>query len=301
MATVKNYLSLVKFSHTIFALPFALIGFALGCRSILSGLGPDLSHDTIVWWFISRQLIWVLVCMVSARSAAMAFNRYLDRHFDAKNPRTAVREIPAGVISAGNALAFTIISCVVFLVACYFINPICFYLAPVALFVILFYSYTKRFTALCHLVLGLGLSLAPIGAYLAVTGEFALLPILFSVTVLCWVSGFDIIYALQDIAFDQSQQLYSIPSVLGKAKALRVSELLHLFSAACVIAAGFYGHFHWLYWIGVGVFVGMLIYQHAIVKPDDLSRVNIAFMTANGIASVVFGAVVIVALIIGNY
>jgi len=300
MATVKNYLSLVKFSHTIFALPFALIGFALGCQSILSGLGPDLSHDTIIWWFISRQLIWVLVCMVSARSAAMAFNRYLDRHFDAKNPRTAVREIPAGVISAGNALAFTIISCVVFLVACYFINPICFYLAPVALFVILFYSYTKRFTALCHLVLGLGLSLAPIGAYLAVTGEFALLPILFSVTVICWVSGFDIIYALQDIAFDQSQQLYSIPSVLGKAKALRVSELLHLISAACVIAAGFYGHFHWLYWIGVAVFVGMLIYQHAIVKPDDLSRVNIAFMTANGIASVVFGAVVIVALIIGN-
>jgi 4-hydroxybenzoate polyprenyltransferase len=300
MATVKNYLSLVKFSHTIFALPFALIGFALGCQSILSGLGPDLSHDTIIWWFISRQLIWVLVCMVSARSAAMAFNRYLDRHFDAKNPRTAVREIPAGVISAGNALAFTIISCVVFLVACYFINPICFYLAPVALFVILFYSYTKRFTALCHLVLGLGLSLAPIGAYLAVTGEFALLPILFSVTVICWVSGFDIIYALQDIAFDQSQQLYSIPSVLGKAKALRVSELLHLISAACVIAAGFYGHFHWLYWIGVAVFVGMLVYQHAIVKPDDLSRVNIAFMTANGIASVVFGAVVIVALIIGN-
>lgn len=303
MATVKNYLSLVKFSHTIFALPFALIGFALGCKWLLSGLGPDLMHDWSVSWLISRQLIWVLVCMVSARSAAMAFNRYLDRHFDAKNPRTAVREIPAGVISAGSALVFTIISCLVFLVACYFINPenpVCLYLAPVALFVILFYSYTKRFTALCHLVLGLGLSLAPIGAYLAVTGEFALLPILFSITVICWVSGFDIIYAMQDIAFDQSQQLYSIPSVLGKVKALRVSELLHFISAACVIAAGFYGHFHWLYWIGVAVFIGMLIYQHAIVKPDDLSRVNIAFMTANGIASVVFGVVVIAALVIGN-
>lgn len=293
MATIKNYLSLVKFSHTIFALPFALIGFSLGLKYDFEGLAPDMFSDPIVGWFITRQLFWVIVCMVSARSAAMAFNRYLDRHFDAKNPRTAVREIPAGVIAAKNALGFTIIACLVFVVACYFINRICFYLSPVALFVILFYSYTKRFTALCHLVLGLGLSLAPIGAYLAVTGEFALLPILFSLAVICWVSGFDIIYALQDIAFDQSQQLYSIPSVLGKKKALRVSELLHLLSAAAVIAAGFLGHFHWLYWIAVLVFVGMLIYQHAIVKPDDLSKVNIAFMTANGIASVVFGVLVI--------
>jgi 4-hydroxybenzoate polyprenyltransferase len=300
MATIKNYLSLVKFSHTVFALPFALIGFALGCRWVLDGLDAELAKDTIVWWFLTRQLIWVMVCMVSARSAAMAFNRYLDRHYDAKNPRTAVREIPAGVISARNALLFTIISCVVFLVACYFINPICFYLSPVALFVVLFYSYTKRFTALCHLVLGLGLSLAPIGAYLALTGHFAWLPILFSITVICWVSGFDIIYALQDIAFDQSQDLYSIPSVLGKKKALRVSELLHLLSATCVVIAGIYGGFHWLYWIGVAVFVGMLIYQHAIVKPDDLRRVNIAFMTANGVASVIFGALVILDIVLFN-
>lgn len=293
MATIKNYLSLVKFSHTIFALPFALIGFSIGLRDVFAGLAPDMFSDPIVGWFITRQFFWVIICMVSARSAAMAFNRYLDRHFDAKNPRTAVREIPSGVISAKHALTFTIIACLVFVVACYFINRICFYLSPVALFVILFYSYTKRFTALCHLVLGLGLSLAPIGAYLAVTGEFALLPILFSFAVICWVSGFDIIYALQDIAFDQSQQLYSIPSVLGKKKALRVSELLHLLSAAAVINAGFLGHFHWLYWIAVLVFTGMLIYQHAIVKPDDLSKVNIAFMTANGIASVVFGVLVI--------
>jgi 4-hydroxybenzoate polyprenyltransferase len=170
---------------------------------------------------------------------------------------------------------------------------LCFFLAPVALFVILFYSYTKRFTPLCHLVLGLGLSLAPIGAYLAVTGEFALLPVLFSFTVLFWVSGFDIIYALQDEEFDRANNLYSIPAQLGKKKALHVSEALHLVSGALVIAAGFIGEFGWLYWIGVAVFCTMLVYQHSIVKPTDLRRVNLAFMTANGIASVVFAVFVI--------
>jgi 4-hydroxybenzoate polyprenyltransferase len=220
--------------------------------------------------------------MMTARSAAMAFNRWLDKSFDAKNTRTAIREIPAGIISANSALIFVIINCIAFIVCTWFINRICFYLSPVALFVILFYSYTKRFTALCHLVLGLGLALAPIGAYLAVTGQFALLPVLFSFAVLFWVSGFDIIYALQDVEFDQSQNLYSIPATLGKKKALRVSEVLHILSAAMVIAAGF-----------TGQFAGMLIYQHSIVKPGDLSRVNIAFMTANGIASVVFAVFVL--------
>jgi 4-hydroxybenzoate polyprenyltransferase len=236
--------------------------------------------------------------MVTARSAAMAFNRYLDRSFDAKNPRTAIREIPRGIIAHESALRFTILNCVLFVIACFFINSICFFLSPVALFVILFYSYTKRFTALCHLVLGLGLSLAPIGAYLAVTGTFNILPVLFSLAVIFWVSGFDIIYALQDIDFDKSQKLYSIPAALGKSKALRVSELLHLLSAICVIAAGIYGGFHWLYWLGIAVFVGMLIYQHSIVKPHDLSKVNLAFMTANGIASVVFGILVIADLLV---
>jgi 4-hydroxybenzoate polyprenyltransferase len=164
--------------------------------------------------------------------------------------------------------------------------------------VVLFYSYTKRFTPLCHLVLGLGLSLAPIGAFLAVAGHFALLPILFSFAVIFWVSGFDIIYALQDEEFDKSHKLHSIPAWLGKAKALRVSEVLHVLSAACVITAGIYGGFHWLYWIGVVVFTGMLIYQHSIVKPNDLRRVNLAFMTANGIASVVFAVFVIADMVL---
>jgi 4-hydroxybenzoate polyprenyltransferase len=289
MSHVRNYLSLIKFSHSIFAMPFAMIGFFLGYTHEGTGLQPAQ---------LGIKLILVIFCMITARSAAMAFNRYLDRNFDAQNPRTAIREIPRGIISANNALIFTIASCVLFICACFFINQICFFLSPVALFAVLFYSYTKRFTPFCHLVLGIGLSLAPIGAYLAVTGAFALLPILFSLTVICWVSGFDIIYALQDEEFDRSLKLYSIPSWLGKTKALRVSEFLHLLSAGFVVTAGFYGQFGWWYWSGVLIFMAMLIYQHAIVKPNDLSRVNLAFMTANGIASVVFACFVITDLFI---
>ena len=298
MSTVKKYLSLVKFSHTIFALPFAMIGFALALKQgdiskqEDARLGWEIEFSE-TWQLILAKFILVLICMVTARSAAMAFNRYLDRYYDAMNPRTAVREIPQGVISPTSAFLFVVLNCIIFMVATYSINPICFFLSPVALFVILFYSYTKRFTALCHLVLGLGLSLAPIGAYIAVTGHFAVLPILFSFAVLFWVSGFDIIYAMQDIDFDQSNKLHSIPSVLGAVNALRVSELLHVLSAIMVITAGVYGSFHFLYWIGIAVFIGMLIYQHRLVKPNDLSKVNIAFMTANGIASVVFGILVI--------
>lgn len=305
MSKVKNYLSLIKFSHTIFAMPFALIGFFLGIFSFKDNFKTPLIPYNFFYEMLSdsknellKLFLLVILCMVFARSAAMAFNRYLDRQFDAKNPRTAVREIPSGIITPKNALIFTIVSCASFIVTCFFINRLCFFLSPVALAVVLGYSYTKRFTPLCHLILGLGLSLAPIGAYLAVTGQFALLPILFSIAVLFWVSGFDIIYALQDEEFDKSQQLYSIPAWLGKAKALRVSEFLHLISASAVIFAGVYGGFGWLFWIGSAIFIGMLIYQHLIVKPTDLKRVNLAFMTANGIASVVFAIFVIADLFI---
>ena len=293
MNPIKNYLSLVKFSHTIFAMPFALIGFVLGVRY------NWINHQAFeqVW----LKFFLVIVCMVTARSTAMAFNRYLDRHFDKLNPRTAIREIPAGIIKAEKALVFIGINMAIFIVATYFINTICFYLSPVALFVILFYSYTKRFTYLCHLVLGIGLSLAPIGAYLAVTGSFALLPLLFSFAVVFWVSGFDVIYALQDIDFDQSQSLYSIPSYWGLEKALNIARVLHVFSALFVMIAFYIGGFHILYLLGLAVFIGMLLYQHSIVKPNDLSKVNIAFMTANGIASVVFGVIVIASIFIQIY
>lgn len=300
MTTVKNYLSLVKFSHTIFAMPFALIGFFLGMMQTSFTLNLKHSYSiTLTPGDLVIKFILVLICMITARSAAMAFNRYLDRSFDAKNPRTAIREIPKGIISPQSALRFVILNCILFIAATFFLNKICFLLSPVALFVVLFYSFTKRFTALCHLVLGLGLSLAPIGAYLAVTGRFDTLPLLFSFAVIFWVSGFDIIYALQDVEFDQSQHLYSIPATVGKTKALHVSELLHILSATCVIAAGFYGGFHFIYWLGIVVFCGMLFYQHSIVKPNDLKRVNIAFMTANGIASVVFAVFVIADMFIG--
>lgn len=296
-------------------MPFALIGFFLGYFYIRQPLDPfNYTHQwnlnrTIGWGPDSNIVSWretglkfllVLLCMVFARSAAMAFNRYLDRHFDALNPRTAIREIPKGIITPKNALTFTIINCILFVTATWFINNICFFLSPVALSVVLGYSYTKRFTPLCHLILGLGLSLAPIGAYLAITGQFNWLPVLFSLAVIFWVSGFDIIYALQDVEFDRSQNLYSIPAAVGKVKALRISELLHLMSAASVVGAGVLGHFGWIYWLGIMVFGGCLIYQHSIVKPEDLRRVNIAFMTANGIASVVFALFVITDLYINK-
>ena len=299
MTTVKKYLSLVKFSHTIFAMPFAFIGFFLAIPEVTASGGCIIMPGTmsgILSPILLQKFGLVLVCMVTARNAAMAFNRYLDRHFDALNPRTAIREIPAGILSAESALRFVIGNSIVFVIATWFINPLCFYLSFVALFVVLFYSYTKRFTALCHLVLGVGLSLAPIGAYLAVTGSFALLPLLFSFAVIFWVSGFDIIYALQDVDFDQSHQLNSIPAALGKKNALMVSRLLHIGSAFCVSLAGVYGRFHIVYFAGLGFFVGMLIYQHRLVKPNDLSKVNLAFMTSNGIASVVFAIFVITAL-----
>lgn len=308
MTTVKNYLSLIKFSHTIFAMPFALIGFFLGVFKLSNDSVPagepmnwaafTQGLETIAFW---KLFGLVIGCMVFARSAAMAFNRYLDRHFDARNPRTAIREIPAGILKADQVLIFTILCGLLFMLCAYFINKTCFYLSPVALIVVLGYSYTKRFTPLCHLVLGLGLSLAPIGAYLAVVERFDWLPILFSLTVITWVSGFDIIYALQDEEFDKNNNLFSIPAALGKRRALRVSEILHAGSAIFVIAAGLLGHFHWLYWIGVAVFCGMLLFQHSVVKPNDLRRVNLAFMTANGIASVVFALLVIGDLFVSNF
>jgi 4-hydroxybenzoate polyprenyltransferase len=272
---MKKYLSLVTFTHTIFAMPFAFIGFFLAVTT---------TQHTFEW----QKLVMMIFCMVFARNSAMAFNRYLDRDIDAKNPRTKQRDIPAGRISATNALVFTLINCALFIAITWFINPLCFYLSPVALLVVLGYSATKRFTALCHLVLGLGLSLAPIGAYLVVTGEFALTPLFFSLAVLCWVSGFDIIYAMQDEDFDREENLHSIPAYLGKINALRLSTFLHVLSAAFIVMPVFFIHPGVLYYIGIAFFCSMLIYQHLLVKPTDLSRVNFAFMTTNGIASVVF-------------
>ncbi len=308
---MKNYLSLVKFSHTVFALPFAMIGFTLAIYSLLEIdyfyddttselVNPLLSMTTKSHsidffnqhqfaYFIMLKLFLVLICMITARNAAMAFNRYIDRKFDEKNPRTAIREIPAGIITAKNALTFIIINCILFVTATFFINSLCFYLSPIALAVVLGYSLTKRFTFLCHLILGVGLGLAPIGAFLAVTGKFEILPLFFSFAVLFWVAGFDIIYALQDEEFDKENKLYSIPSYFGQNKAKWISRALHLFSFLCLLGAGIYGNFSVIYWLGFVVFTGLLLFQHSLVIRFGLEKIDLAFFTTNGIASILFG------------
>ena len=278
-------MSLVKFAHTIFALPFALLGFSLA----------TIHHSESLSW---KLLVLVLLCMLFARNAAMSFNRWADRDIDEVNPRTAQREIPARKIGQRSALAFCIINALFFIGATWFINSLCFLLSPVALIVILGYSLTKRFTALSHFILGMGLALAPTGAYLAVTGTFDWIPVIISLSVLFWVSGFDIIYALQDDEFDRENHLRSIPVVLGRKKALNLSLVLHIITALLLLVAGFVGDFKTIYWIGLGIFSFLLFYQHTIVKYNDLGRVNVAFFTLNGIASIVFSVFAITDLLI---
>ncbi|GAA4518000.1 putative 4-hydroxybenzoate polyprenyltransferase [Sphingobacterium thermophilum] len=281
-------MSLVLFAHSVFALPFAFIGFFLAVSTT----------DVEFRWSL---LVLMLVCMVTARNAAMAFNRYLDRDIDALNPRTAVRDIPAGRVTPQQALRFTIVNCLIFVVATYFINPLCMALSPVALFVVLFYSYMKRISPLCHLVLGLGLGLAPVGAYMVVTGQFHIVPILYGLAVLTWVSGFDIIYALQDEEFDRAHGLNSIPANFGGAKALRISEILHVLSFILIVLPIFYIEVGLLYYLGVLFYGGLLVYQHRIVSLKDLSRVDKTFMTTNGVASVVFAIFYLLDLASGHW
>ncbi len=286
-----KYFSLIKFSHTIFAMPFAAIGFCLA-------MFPP---DYIFFWqyvLISRLPWLVLLCMVFARTAAMAFNRYIDYEFDAKNARTATREIPSGKISPRATLLLCVVTALCFIATTYFINMLCFTLSPVALAVILGYSYTKRFTAWCHIILGLGLALSPIGAYIAITGEFALLPIIFSFIVLTWTGGFDILYALQDEDFDKSLKLHSIPARFGRAKSLKISIAIHSVTLVLVLLAGFIGKFSLFYWVGAGLFITCLVFQHSIISPTNISRINVAFATANGCASIVFGIFTILGLIL---
>jgi 4-hydroxybenzoate polyprenyltransferase len=284
VVSVKNYFSLVKFSHTVFAMPFALIGYFLAVSE------PG-------YHFSIKFLLLILLCMIFARNAAMGFNRLADKHFDALNPRTRNREIPAGIIGVKAATLFVIINAVLFVIATSFLNKLTLCLSPVALLIILGYSLTKRFTFLCHFILGLGLSLAPIGAFISITGKFSILPLIYSFIVLTWVSGFDIIYALQDDEFDKSNNLHSVPSVTGIKNAISISVIIHLITFCLVIAAGFKGNGNLLYWTGASIFSLFLLYQHLIVKSNDLSRVTVAFGTTNGIASILFALFVILDLL----
>ncbi len=274
MQQIKNYLSLVTFSHTVFAMPFALIGFFL---AIYNG-----------YPFSWRLLLLVILCMIFARNAAMAFNRFVDRSIDLKNPRTALREIPRGILRPRSVLFFTAINSILFITTAAFINSLTLALSPVALFIILGYSFTKKFTSLCHFILGLGLSLAPIGAYLAVASRFQIIPLLFSFIVFFWVSGFDIIYALQDESFDKTEKLHSLPVHIGRRHSLVFSAIAHLFSAALVISAGCILNASFYYWFGSLIFIGLLIYQHIFITHDNISHINRAFFTLNGIASIFF-------------
>ena len=284
--TVGKYASLVKFAHTVFALPFALVGFLLALRE------PG-EHFT---WLLLLQL---LGCMVFARNAAMGFNRYVDREIDARNPRTAGRDVPAGRISPRQALTFALVNAVLFVAVAFTINPLCGFLSFVALVFLLGYSYLKRFTWLCHFGVGAALCIAPVGAYIAVTGHLCAAVCWLSLMVFFWSSGFDILYALADEEVDRAQGLHSIPQRFGRRRAMVISAFVHLTEFVLVplflLSAGmtdFWG-------IAAGVFfLAMLVYQHVIISPKDLSRLNAAFFTANGIASLVFCALVYLSVLL---
>ncbi len=272
---ISNFSSLVKISHTVFSVPFAIIGFFLAIQDKGSP-------------FEQKTFVMLLLCVFFARNAAMSFNRIADRNFDKKNPRTSGRDIPSGKIKLEYAYVFLAVNIIFFCISTYFLNFLCFILSPIALIIILGYSFTKRFTFLSHFFLGLSLSIAPIGAYLAVTAHFQIIPLLYSFFVFFWVSGFDIIYALNDVQFDREHGLYSLPARMGIKKALTISELLHIASLMVIVIAGILNCNHTYFWIGTVIFAFFLFYQHYIVKYHDLSRLNQSFFTMNGLSGVIF-------------
>ena len=266
---------MIKLSHSVFALPFALAGAALAARG----------HG-IEW----QQAAWIVIAMVSARSAAMGFNRLVDREMDAENPRTRDRALPRGWITPRAVAVIVAVCSALFVFSAYQLNPLCLKLSPIALLVILSYSFFKRFTWATHLVLGLALGIAPMGAWISVTGTFDLAPLWLSVAVLTWVAGFDIIYACQDYAFDVSHGVHSIPRRMGVRPALLTARLLHLATVAALVAVYQVFELHTLYLCGTALVTGLLVYEHTLVRADDLSKIDAAFFSANGLVSVVYFA-----------
>ncbi len=273
VARIIEYGRMIKFSHSIFALPFALSSAVLA---------NDVAPLTV------EKLAWIVLAMVSARSAAMGFNRLIDRHFDAANPRTRTRHLPTGKISVSEVVLFVTLSSVVFVFAAFKLNSLCFALSPVALFIIFFYSYTKRFTAFSHYVLGIALGISPVGAWLAITGSFALPPIILGFAVVFWVAGFDILYALQDYDFDRQNGLYSIPRILGPERALWISRLSHVAAFLLLLSLWILLDLHFIYSFGLMIIAGLLTYEHSLVRADDFSKLDMAFFNMNGIISVIF-------------
>ena len=284
-ATVLTWGRMVKFSHSVFALPFALSGAALAA-----------ARYGISW----RQVAWVVVAMGAARNAAMGFNRLADHAIDARNPRTALRELPQGAVSRGAVWAFTIALSALFIVASFELNAICGALSPIALLIVFGYSFTKRITWASHIVLGLSLAIAPVGGWLAVAGRFAVVPLLLAAAVCFWVAGFDTIYACQDEAFDRREGLSSIPARFGIVRALAAARVFHMLALAALAAVGVAAGLHGVYWGGLGVVAGILVWEHRLVRADDLSRLGVAFFNANGVISLVYLGVVLAALALGK-
>jgi 4-hydroxybenzoate polyprenyltransferase len=267
---IKIFLEMIKFEHTLFALPFAYAGALLTEKRIPA------AHD----------LLWITLAMVGARTAAMSLNRLIDRRIDAKNPRTAGRALPKGRISGSEVFAYTVLSFILLMYSAYQLSPLAFRLFPVAVAVLIFYSYTKRFSWLCHLFLGAALGLAPLGSWIAIAGRFDWAPALLGLGVLFWVAGFDIIYACDDYDFDRREGLYSIPARFGIKKALVLSTTFHIVAPALFLTVGLMLKLGALYFAGVAVAVGLLFYQHTLIRPEDLSRAGIAFFNLNGLLSV---------------
>jgi 4-hydroxybenzoate polyprenyltransferase len=268
---------MIKFEHSVFALPFALTGALLAFRDSGYQSGELLA-----------KLAWIVMAMVGARSAAMAFNRLVDARIDARNPRTRMRHLPAGLLSQGFAWAFVGISSLVFLAAAWALNPLCLKLAPLALAIVFFYSFTKRFTSFSHLVLGFSLGIAPAAAWIAVRGSLDARILWLTAAVMFWTAGFDVIYACQDYEFDRAEGLFSVPRALGIARALRVAQAMHALMIGCLLALVYSLHVGPLALAGVAAIAALLVYEHSLVKPTDLSRVNAAFFTMNGYVSVLF-------------
>ena len=280
LGRIVTFGRMIKFSHSIFAMPFALAAFFLAARR---------------QGFRGETLFWVLVAMVGARSAAMGFNRWLDAEIDAKNPRTANRELPTGVLSKSQVLFFVIISSAALVFAAWRLNPLCLALSPLALAIVLGYSGTKRFTMLSHFILGLSLAIAPVGAWLAVRGQFELTPIPIGLAVLFWVGGFDILYSCQDVEVDHRLSLHSIPARFGIPRALGLARLAHVAALACLLALVLVEPLHWSYFVGLALIVALFVYEHSLVRADDLSRIDAAFFTVNGWIGVLYLLTVILA------
>jgi 4-hydroxybenzoate polyprenyltransferase len=287
MGKIGDYLRLVKFSHTIFAMPFALLSFSYAWTMAEHGASP--------LWLLLMQVVG---CMVFARNVAMGFNRWADREIDAANPRTATREIPAGKVSAHGAMTFIVVNALLFIAVAATINPLCGWLSPVALFIVMFYSYCKRFTSLAHIVLGVSLGIAPVGAYMAVTGTSSLECWLLALVVMTWCAGFDIIYALQDAEFDRQRGLHSIPSRFSVRTSLIISALLHVASVALLVWFAAYQPQSWLLWLGCALFSAILASEHYIVTPKRQRNIGMAFGTFNAMASLSLAVCLIANLLI---